>query len=104
TPGKAEAQTGKGEAKASLFFCVNERGVAYSPPSFRGECMAASFRTDWRLISLMPAASFGLALVLGFLCWYFLMLQASPYFGNPQLGRSAGLRSALGVVIAGKHM
>ncbi len=66
--------------------------------------MAAPFRTDWRLISLMPAASFGLALLLGFLCWYFLMLQASPYFGAPQLGDDAGVRSALGAVIAGKHM
>ena len=66
--------------------------------------MAAPFRTDWRLISLLPAASFGLALLLGFLAWYFLMLQAAPYFGNPQLAGSAGVRSALGAVIAGKHM
>ena len=66
--------------------------------------MAAPFRTDWRLMSLMPAASFGLALLLGFLAWYFLMLQAAPYFGNPQLSGSAGVRSALGAVIAGKHM
>lgn len=66
--------------------------------------MAAPFRTDWRLMSLMPAASFGLALLIGFLAWYFLMLQASPYFGTPQLGGSAGVRSALGAVIAGKHM
>ena len=65
--------------------------------------MAAPFRTDWRWKCLLPAASFGLALLLGFLCWYFLMLQASPYFGNPQLGGSAGVRSALGAVIAGKH-
>jgi hypothetical protein len=77
--------------------------MAYSP-IISGDCMAAPFRTDWRLISLMPAASFGLALLLGFLCWYFLMLQASPYFGNPQLSGSAGVRSALGAVIAGKHM
>src|SRR5215510_556689 len=66
--------------------------------------MAAPFRTDWRWKCLLPAASFGLALLLGFLCWYFMMLQASPYFGNPQLGGSAGVRSALGAVIAGKHM
>jgi hypothetical protein len=66
--------------------------------------MAAPFRTDWRLISLLPAASFGLALLLGFLAWYYLMLQAAPYFGNPQLAGSAGVRSALGAVIAGKHM
>ena len=66
--------------------------------------MAAPFRTDWRLMSLLPAASFGLALLLGFLAWYFLMLQASPYFGEPQLAGSAGVRSALGAVIAGKHM
>ena len=66
--------------------------------------MVAPFRTDWRLMSLLPAASFGLALLLGFLCWYFLMLQAAPYFGNPQLAGSAGVRSALGAVIAGKHM
>src|SRR5215475_9812953 len=65
--------------------------------------MAARFRTDWRLISLLPAASFGLALLLGFLCWYYLMLQASPYFGVPQLAGSSGVRSALGAVIAGKH-
>ena len=64
--------------------------MAYSP-IISGDCMAAPFRTDWRLISLMPAASFGLALLLGFLCWYFLMLQASPYFGNPQLSGSAGV-------------
>jgi len=66
--------------------------------------MAAPFRTDWRWKSLLPAASFGLALLLGFLCWYYLMLQVSPYFGNPQLSGSAGVRSALGAVIAGKHM
>ncbi|HEV8390744.1 MAG TPA: hypothetical protein VGQ35_12925, partial [Dongiaceae bacterium] len=66
--------------------------------------MAPSFRTDWRLMSLLPAASFGLALLLGFLAWYYLMLQVSPYFGNPQLAGSAGVRSALGAVIAGKHM
>src|SRR5215475_14400903 len=66
--------------------------------------MAARFRTDWRLISLLPAASFGLALLLGFLCWYYLMLQSSPYFGTPQLAGGAGVRSALGAVIAGKHL
>lgn len=64
----------------------------------------APFRTDWRLMSLLPAASFGLALLLGFLAWYYLMLQASPYFGIPQLAGSAGVRSALGAFIAGKHM
>src|SRR6185436_13298977 len=53
----------------------------HTPSSFRGDCMVAPFRTDWRLMSLLPAASFGLALLLGFLCWYFLMLQAAPYFG-----------------------
>jgi hypothetical protein len=61
------------------------------------------FRTDWRLISLLPAASFGLALLIGFLCWYYLMLQASPYFGVPQLAGASGVRSALGAVIAGQH-
>jgi hypothetical protein len=65
--------------------------------------MAARFRTDWRLIGLLPAASFGLALLLGFLCWYYLMLQASPYFGVPQLAGASGVRSALGAAIAGKH-
>ena len=65
--------------------------------------MAVRFRTDWRLISLLPAASFGLALLLGFLCWYYLMLQASPYFGAPQLADASDVRSALGAVIAGKH-
>ena len=64
----------------------------------------ATLRTDWRLISLMPAARFGLALLLGFVCWYFLMLQASPDFGAPQLGDAAAVRSALGAGIAGKHM
>jgi hypothetical protein len=66
--------------------------------------MAAPFRTDWRLMSLLPALCFGLATLLGFLCWYYLMLQASPYFGNPQLEGSAGVRSALGAVYAGKHL
>jgi hypothetical protein len=66
--------------------------------------MAAPFRTDWRLICLLPALGFGLASLLGFLAWYEFMLQASPYFGNPQLTGAADVRSALGAVYAGKHM
>ncbi len=66
--------------------------------------MAAPFRTDWRLLSLLPAASFGAALLLGFLAWYFLMLQVSPNFGQPQFAGAAEMRSVLGAVIAGKHM
>jgi hypothetical protein len=66
--------------------------------------MVAPFRTDWRLMSLMPAASFGLALLLGFLAWYFLMLQTSPDFGAPVLGEADSVRAALGAFIAGKHL
>ena len=61
------------------------------------------FRTDWRLICLLPAASFGVVLLLGFLCWYFLMLQVSPNFGTPQFSDAASARAALGAAFAGKH-
>lgn len=63
----------------------------------------ASFRVDWRVQSLLPAAGFGLALLLGFLAWHHLMLQASPDFGRPPFADIAALRPALGDVIAGKH-
>lgn len=63
----------------------------------------ASFRNDWRVWSLMPAASAGLVLLLGFLAWNFLMLQAVPDFGRPPFADIADLRPALGAVVAGKH-
>ena len=63
----------------------------------------ASMRTDWRLMSLLPAASFGLVLLLGFCAWNFLMLQAVPDFGRPRFAEIATLRPALGAVVAGKH-
>jgi hypothetical protein len=63
----------------------------------------ASIRNDWRLMSLLPAASFGLVLLLGFLAWNYLMLQASPDFGRPPFADIAVLRPALGDVVAGKH-
>lgn len=43
----------------------------------------ASIRSDWRLMSLLPAISFGLVSLLGFLAWNYLMLQTAPDFGLP---------------------
>ena len=63
----------------------------------------ASMRNDWRMMSLLPAASFGLALLLGFCAWNFLMLLAVPDFGRPPFADIAALRPALGAVVAGKH-
>ena len=61
----------------------------------------ASMRNDWRMMSLLPAASFGLVLLLGFCAWNFLMLLAVPDFGRPPFADIAALRPALGAVVAG---
>lgn len=63
----------------------------------------ASIRSDWRVLSLLPAASAGLMLLLGFLAWNYLMLQSTPDFGRPPFADIATLRPALGAVVAGKH-
>ena len=67
-----------------------------------GDLMPA-MRSDWRLKSLLPAASFGLVSLLGFLAWNYLMLQTAPDFGAPAFADIAALRPSLGAIVAGKH-
>lgn len=62
-----------------------------------------SIRNDWRLMSLLPAISFGLVSLLGFLAWNYLMLQTAPDFGAPAFADIAAWRPSLGAVVAGKH-